>query len=32
MCGYHAANAVKAELNGKTGFEQYTSWWNEVLI
>lgn len=28
MCGYHAANAVKEELNGKNGFEQYTCWWN----
>ncbi len=28
MCGYHAANAVKSELEGKNGFEEYTSWWN----
>lgn len=31
MCGYHAAKAVKAELNGKNGFEQYTCWWNEAF-
>ena len=29
MCGYHAAHAVKDELVGKRGFEQYTCWWNE---
>ncbi len=31
MCGYHAANAVKDELNGKNGFEHYTCWWNEAF-
>lgn len=31
MCGYHAANAVKDELAGKNGFEQYTCWWNEAF-
>lgn len=31
MCGYHAANAVKDELTGKNGFEQYTCWWNEAF-
>jgi flavin-dependent dehydrogenase len=31
MCGYHAAKAVKDELAGKNGFEQYTSWWNEAF-
>ena len=31
MCGYHAANAVKNELEGKNGFEQYTGWWNEAF-
>lgn len=31
MCGFHAANAVKAELNGKNGFEQYTCWWNRAF-
>jgi len=29
MCGFHAAKAVKAELQGDNGFEQYTSWWKE---
>ncbi len=29
MCGYHAAKAITAELNGNNGFEQYTSWWKE---
>jgi hypothetical protein len=31
MFGYHAAKAVKDELAGKNGFEQYTSWWNEAF-
>ena len=31
MCGYHAANAVKDELNGRNGFEQYTCWWNQAF-
>ncbi len=31
MCGYHAANAVKNELDGKNGFEEYTNWWNEAF-
>ena len=31
MCGYHAANAVKDELEGKNGFEKYTEWWNEAF-
>lgn len=29
LCGFHAANAVKAELDGKNGFEEYTKWWKE---
>ncbi|MDD4600817.1 hypothetical protein SDC9_11405 [bioreactor metagenome] len=29
MCGYHAANAIHEELQGKNGFEQYTCWWKE---
>ncbi len=29
LCGYHAANAVKAELDGQDGFKQYTKWWQE---
>lgn len=29
MCGYHAAKAIKEELQGNTGFENYTRWWNE---
>ena len=28
MCGYHAGNAVADELDGKSGFESYTKWWN----
>ncbi|MBE6072453.1 MAG: NAD(P)/FAD-dependent oxidoreductase [Clostridium butyricum] len=31
MCGYHAANAVKDEIEGKNGFEEYTKWWNEAF-
>lgn len=31
MCGYHAAKAIKEELNGKNGFEQYTKWWNNAF-
>lgn len=31
MCGYHAANAIKDELNGLAGFEKYTSWWNTAF-
>jgi flavin-dependent dehydrogenase len=26
-CGFRAAEAVKAELEGKNGFEQYAKWW-----
>ena len=29
MCGYHAADAVVNELQGKNGFEQYTTWWKK---
>ena len=28
MCGYHAGNAVLDELEGKSGFEKYSKWWN----
>ncbi|MDD4600818.1 hypothetical protein SDC9_11406 [bioreactor metagenome] len=31
MCGYHAATAIKNELIGKNGFEQYTCWWNQAF-
>ena len=31
MCGYHAAYAVKDELNGKNGFERFTCLWNEAF-
>jgi flavin-dependent dehydrogenase len=31
MCGHHAGNAVVAELDGRAGFEQYTSWWKEAF-
>ena len=27
MCGFHAANGVYDELNGKGGFENYTKFW-----
>jgi len=29
MCGYHAAHAVRDEILGRNGFEQYTEWWNK---
>ncbi len=29
MCGYHAGNAVVAELNGEEGFRQYSTWWQK---
>ncbi|MBE6072452.1 MAG: NAD(P)/FAD-dependent oxidoreductase [Clostridium butyricum] len=29
MCGYHAANAIKEELEGKNGFEKYSDWWKD---
>jgi flavin-dependent dehydrogenase len=29
MCGFHAASAVKKELEEGKGFEAYTSWWQE---
>jgi len=28
MCGYMAAQAIESELKGKTGFKDYTKWWN----
>lgn len=31
MCGYHAANAINKELQGKTGFEDYTNWWKDAF-
>lgn len=27
MCGYRAGNAIFEEMTGKSGFEQYTKWW-----
>jgi len=27
MCGFHAAEAVKMELEGQPGFDGYTAWW-----
>jgi len=27
MCGYRAALAVKKELSGQNGFDEYTKWW-----
>jgi flavin-dependent dehydrogenase len=29
MCGFHAAHAVRQELEAKNGFEEYTRWWQE---
>jgi flavin-dependent dehydrogenase len=29
MCGYHAARAVAAELQGQPGFDRYTQWWQD---
>lgn len=27
MCGFHGASAVKKQIEGKHGFEEYTRWW-----
>jgi flavin-dependent dehydrogenase len=29
LCGFHGAHAVKKELEGKNGFDDYTKWWQE---
>jgi flavin-dependent dehydrogenase len=29
LCGHHAATAVKRELEGEPGFDDYTRWWLE---
>lgn len=29
MCGFHAANAVKEEIEGNSGFQKYTEWWKK---
>ncbi|RKM55228.1 NAD(P)/FAD-dependent oxidoreductase [Butyrivibrio sp. X503] len=29
LCGYHAAKAVNAELNGEKGWNSYTAWWQK---
>ncbi|AEY67242.1 NAD(P)/FAD-dependent oxidoreductase [Clostridium sp. BNL1100] len=31
MCGYYAARAIKDELQGKNGFEEYTVWWKDAF-
>lgn len=31
LCGDMAAKAVKAELEGGNGFEEYTKWWQEAF-
>lgn len=31
LCGFHAANAIKSELEGENGFEKYTKWWQEAF-
>jgi digeranylgeranylglycerophospholipid reductase len=31
MCGVHAAEAVKTELEDRTGFERYTQWWQQAF-
>lgn len=32
MCGYHAAFAIKRELDGENGFEEYSKWWNKAFV
>ena len=27
MCGYHAGNAIRKEIEGKDGFKDYVDWW-----
>ncbi len=27
MCGYHAGHAVRKEIDGQKGFEEYIKWW-----
>jgi flavin-dependent dehydrogenase len=27
MCGYHAGNAIRKELEGKNGIDEYVDWW-----
>jgi flavin-dependent dehydrogenase len=31
MCGLYAAEAVKQELEGRSGFTRYTRWWQEAF-
>lgn len=31
MCGYHAGQAVKKELNGENGFQEYSKWWQKAF-
>lgn len=31
MCGFHAAEAVHMELEGRPGFERYTQWWQQAF-
>ncbi len=31
MCGYHAADAINDELQGRNGFEKYTNWWKDAF-
>jgi digeranylgeranylglycerophospholipid reductase len=31
MCGFHAAEAVKMELEDRTGFNHYTRWWQQAF-
>ena len=31
MCGYHAATAIIKEIEGKTGFDEYTKWWQTTF-
>jgi flavin-dependent dehydrogenase len=30
-CGFNAGNAIADELDGKPGFQAYTSWWNKAF-
>lgn len=29
MCGFHGAHAVKKEIEGANGFDEYTGWWQD---
>ena len=31
MCGFHAAEAARMELDGQNGFDLYTRWWQQAF-